>query len=373
MTDNLKSLGCAVVVPTYNNGRTVGDVIKQLLDYTHDIIVVNDGCTDNTAEVLASFGDRIKVIVHPANKGKGVALLDGLRKAKQDGFTYAITIDSDGQHYPSDIPVFIDAIVKEPDSLLVGGRNLFAEGMPTKNTFANRFSNMWYRIVTGISLFDTQSGFRLYPLKKMNLDNRHYTKGYEFELEALVFSAWEGINVRNVPIRVLYQGEGERVSHFKPFRDFTRISIVNTCFVSYCVFWKWPKDFVNKYLINVEDSNLKVALAIAIGVFCGIIPIWGFQLVAALGIAGIFGLSKTIAGIASNISIPPVAPLIVGGSWWIGHRVMEGWLSADTAIAVKFGGWAVEYVAGSVILALGASVISFLLSLAIMRLFGRKK
>nr|MCR5004108.1 glycosyltransferase family 2 protein [Bacteroidales bacterium] len=253
MTDNLKSLGCAVVVPTYNNGRTVGDVIKQLLDYTHDIIVVNDGCTDNTADVLASFGDKVKVIVHSVNMGKGVALLDGLRKAKQDGFTYAITIDSDGQHYPSDIPVFIEAIVKEPDSLLVGGRNLFAEGMPTKNTFANRFSNMWYRIETGISLFDTQSGYRLYPLKKMNLDNRHYTRGYEFELEALVFSAWEGINVRNVPIRVLYQGEGERVSHFKPFRDFTRISIVNTCFVSYCVFWKWPKDFVNKYLINVED------------------------------------------------------------------------------------------------------------------------
>ena len=374
MKETLASLHCTVIIPTYNNGRTIGDVIRQVLEYTADVIVVDDGCTDNTREILASFGSAVRhVITHPVNMGKGQALLDGLRLARKLGFTYAITIDSDGQHYPSDIPVFIDAIVKEPGSLLVGGRNLFADGMAAKSTFANRFSNMWFRIETGIHLFDTQSGFRLYPLEKMNLDNRHLTGGYEFELETLVFSAWEGINVRNVPIRVLYQSGEDRVSHFKPVRDFARISLVNICFVSCCLFWRWPKQFVSRYIINAEDSNLKVALAIAVGVFCGIIPIWGFQLIAAIGIAGLFGLSKTIAGVASNVSIAPVAPFIVGGSWWIGHRLMDGWLSADSALAVKFGGWAVEYVAGAVVLALAAAALSFLLSLLVMKLAGRKR
>lgn len=374
MKETLSSLNCAVIIPTYNNGRTIRDVISQVLKYTADVIVVDDGCTDDTKEILASFGSTVKhVLTHPENMGKGRALLDGLRLAKSLGFTYAITIDSDGQHYPSDIPVFIDAIVKEPDSLIVGARNLFADGMAAKSTFANRFSNMWFRIETGIHLFDTQSGFRLYPLRKMNLDNRHYTGGYEFELETLVFSAWEGINVKNVPVRVLYQSGEDRVSHFKPVRDFARISLVNTCFVSYCLFWRWPKSFFLKYIINAEDSNLKVALAIAVGVFCGIIPIWGFQLIAAIGIAGLFGLSKTIAGVASNISIPPVAPFIVGGSWWIGHRLMDGWLSRDTALSVKFGGWAVEYVAGAVVLAAAAAVLAFLLSLLCMKLAGRKR
>ena len=81
------------------------------------------------------------------------------------GYKYAITIDSDGQHYPSDLPIFAEAIENEYGTLLVGARNLRAEGMPGKNTFANRFSNFWFRLETGIRLEDTQSGYRAYPLE----------------------------------------------------------------------------------------------------------------------------------------------------------------------------------------------------------------
>ena len=109
---------------------------------------------------------------------------------KKQGFRYAITIDSDGQHFASDIPVLIEAIEKEPDTLLVGARNLASDNMPGKNTFANKFSNFWFTLETGIKLQDTQSGYRLYPIQRMNVDKWYYTAKYEFELEALVFAAW---------------------------------------------------------------------------------------------------------------------------------------------------------------------------------------
>ena len=96
-----------VVMPTYNNGGTLCDVIERVLTYCADVIVVNDGCTDNSAEILASFGERITVVDYGRNRGKGYALKQGFKKAKALGFNYALTIDSDGQHFPEDIPLFM--------------------------------------------------------------------------------------------------------------------------------------------------------------------------------------------------------------------------------------------------------------------------
>jgi hypothetical protein len=99
--------------------------------------------------------------------------------------------------------------------------------MPSRNTFANKFSNFWFRLQTGIPLEDTQSGFRLYPLENINL-SWPITPRYEAELELLVFSAWRGVPVVSVPVRVYYPPEDERVSHFRPFRDFFRITVLNS-------------------------------------------------------------------------------------------------------------------------------------------------
>ena len=125
----------------------------------------------------------------------------------------------------------MEEIEKEPDTLLVGARNLTSDNMPGKNTFANKFSNFWFKLETGVKLQDTQSGYRLYPLHKINVQRFYYTAKYEFELEALVFAVWGGTTVRNIPIHVYYPPQEERVSHFRPFRDFTRISILNTFLV----------------------------------------------------------------------------------------------------------------------------------------------
>src|ERR1700750_3162343 len=124
-----------ILIPTYNNEKTLRRVIDGVLGYTDNIIAVNDGSTDSTAQILAAY-PQITVISLPENKGKGNGLKIGFRKAKELGYHYAITIDSDGQHYPDDIPVFVEALLQEKhDVLLIGNRNMSQDGIPKKSSF----------------------------------------------------------------------------------------------------------------------------------------------------------------------------------------------------------------------------------------------
>ncbi len=220
-----------VLVPTYNNAGTLRNVVSGILNYSADVIVVNDGSTDNTAAILDSFGDAIHIVSYPRNAGKGHALKKGFRKAIELGYEYAITIDSDGQHYPEDIPAFVKAIVEHPGALIVGERNLSNVDINGKSSFANKFSNFWFCVQTGRRLKDTQTGYRAYPLKHLH-GLGLLTSRYEAELELLVFASWNGVRIISIPIRVYYPPQAERVSHFRPALDFTRISILNTilCF-----------------------------------------------------------------------------------------------------------------------------------------------
>lgn len=328
----LKELGIVVIIPTYNNDKTLSAVVEDVQCYAPDVFVVNDGSTDDTVRILGNY-PALEIITHARNKGKGSALKSGLLLAREKGFRYAITLDSDGQHFASDIPLFIEEIEKEPETLLVGARNLEAENMPGKNTFANKFSNFWYKLETGIALQDTQSGYRLYPLDQMG-SMKYYTSKYEFELEAIVFAAWRGVKVKNILIHVYYPPQGERVSHFRPLRDFTRISILNTLLVLIAFLWIWPrnffrqlnwtniKKFFNDCILCSPESNLQLTLAIMLGVFMGIVPVWGYQMLITLFLSRIFRLNTVIAIVAANISIPPMIPFILYGSYATGCIVL---------------------------------------------------
>lgn len=216
-----------VLVPTYNNAGTLRDVLSGVLEYAADVIVVNDGSTDSTREILESFGDAVTVVDYTDNQGKGTALKRGFRKALELGYEYAITIDSDGQHYPEDLPAFVRAVAENEGSLIVGERDLSNVDINGKSSFANKFSNFWFHVQTGIPLRDTQTGYRAYPLRRLR-GLSLLTSRYEAELELLVFSAWHGVDIVSIPIRVYYPPQSERVSHFRPGLDFTRISILNT-------------------------------------------------------------------------------------------------------------------------------------------------
>jgi glycosyltransferase involved in cell wall biosynthesis len=315
-----------VIIPTYNNHKTLNRVVDSVLLYTSNIIVVNDGSTDETSRILEGYSQLTQIHLLK-NIGKGMALRKGFEKAILLGYEYAITIDSDGQHFASDIPKFIETLEKEGDALLIGSRNMMQEGVPKKSSFGNEFSNFWFWFETGNRLEDTQSGFRLYPLK--HIPRNYFTTKFELEIEVIVRSAWKGIPIKNIPIQVLYN-PAERVSHFRPFIDFTRISILNTVLVFIALFYIKPRDFFRKlkkkgikkfFLENIlesNDSNARKSLSIALGVFIGISPFWGFQTVLVLFLAVLFNLNKAISFAFSNISFPPLIPFIIFGSLKMG-------------------------------------------------------
>ena len=224
---------CAVI-PTYNNGGTVADVVRGVISQGLPVIVVDDGSSDDTAQKLEGLS--VTIIRHLRNRGKGRALKTGLEAARRFGFRYALTLDADGQHDPADIPALVAASGKR--TLVVGSRNLTVEGMPAGNTFANRFSNFWFTVQTGRKLPDTQTGFRVYPLEDLP-SLKLLTSRYEAELTLLVFSAWKGLTLVPVPVRVYYPED--RVSHFRPFADFFRISVLNTILCVVALVYGYPR------------------------------------------------------------------------------------------------------------------------------------
>lgn len=234
-----------VIIPTYNNEGTISDVVQRTLNFCESVIVVDDGCTDSTVKILQSFSQSIIVVSNGVNKGKGCALKAGFKKALELGFLYAITLDADGQHYPEDIPMFAAKFAESKGSMLIGTRNLKADNMPSKNTFANKFSNFWFCFQTFHNLKDTQTGYRLYPLKRIG-GLKLLTSRYEAELELLVFTAWRRVDIKMVPINVYYPPAEERVSHFRPLVDFTRISILNVILCIFAIFYGWPMSIIGR-------------------------------------------------------------------------------------------------------------------------------
>lgn len=233
-----------VIIPTYDNGKTVCQVIEDVGKYIRDIIVVDDGSRDETAELLRGLAG-ITVVTHEKNRGKGRALKSGFAKARELGFTHAITLDADGQHFPSDLPAFFRLISEHPQAIIVGSRDLRADGMPSKNTFANKFSNFWFRLYTGIALPDTQTGFRAYPLSRLH-GLHPLTSRYEAELELLIFAAWHNTPLVPLPVRVHYPPESERVTHFRPVADFARITLLNTVLLFVSILYGRPSQALRR-------------------------------------------------------------------------------------------------------------------------------
>lgn len=244
---------CAII-PTYQNAKPLLKVVADVHRVVDTVFVVDDGSNDGTAALLdkATGNERPeKVLTHPKNCGKGAALKTGLTYARQQGFRYAVTVDADGQHRADDIPALLKAVEEEPDALAIGSRGLQHENMPAKSTFANRFSNFWFALQTLQRLPDTQSGLRVYPLRCLH-GLRWMSARYEAELTLLVFSAWAGVKLLPVPVSVYYPPRDQRVTHFRPGRDFTRISVLNTLLCFLMVVYGWPRIFCRQIARGVK-------------------------------------------------------------------------------------------------------------------------
>ena len=265
----LRRRGICVIIPTYNNAGTVGDVVRRTLRQCDDVIVVDDGCTDGTDSILAAI-EGITVVHHTKNAGKGAALRSGFRKAQRMGFRRAITLDADGQHYPEDIPLLLEANIEHPDAIIVGERmNLDSAERSGGSKFANAFSNFWFAVQTLHPMRDTQTGYRLYQLDKLH-GLRFLTSRYEAELELLVFSVWHGVKLVSTPVHVYYPPREERVSHFRPALDFTRISILNTVLCFLAVLYGVPLTTTRWTLTLLR--TLVAAIVFIIGTIGAILP-----------------------------------------------------------------------------------------------------
>lgn len=381
-----KEKKCCVIIPTYNNDQTLEKLLHDVLAYTQQVIVVNDGSTDKTAEILQKF-NQIDVVSYAKNKGKGYALRKGIRHAYEQGFLYAITIDSDGQHFPGDLPKFVKQIDDHPNSIIIGNRNMDQDGIPGKSSFGNRFSNFWFWFETGIKLPDTQSGFRLYPLEPLS-KMKFFTRKFEFEIEVIVRAAWKGIEVTTIPIQVYYAPKETRVSHFRPFRDFSRVSVLNTILVIYALLIVKPFVFVKKLnkknirefyrnqILQNKEPNIKITFAMMLGAFMGVAPVWGYQMMIAFALAHFLKLNKVIVLVVSNISIPPMIPIILWASFKTGGLFIDaGKLNLKYQSDISFDlikDNLIQYIIGSLVFGIILAVVFGLITYILLLIFRKK-
>lgn len=244
-----------LIVATYNHGSRVRKVVVNALPYIADILVVVDGSTDDTLDRLQELP--IKILHFPKNRGKGAALKKGFREAERLGWDYAITMDSDGQHQAEDLPKFIAAIRQNPAAIIVGDRDMTAPDVPGSSKFGKNFTNFWLKVETGITVADGQSGFRAYPVKAVNALRTWFNR-YEFEVEILARAAWADMPITALPIHVDYHPEGQRISHFRPFWDNFRTSLLNTILVTICLphfIQKAGKKMFRKAINSCKTSN----------------------------------------------------------------------------------------------------------------------
>ncbi|MBO4738143.1 MAG: glycosyltransferase family 2 protein [Bacteroidales bacterium] len=234
-----------VLIPVYNSGALIQNVIASLLAKKVNILVVNDGSTDNTENFIKEFLPKIHYISYPINKGKGYALQQGFAEALRLGYRFAITMDADGQHKAEDLIYFAEQFSSTPNAILLGVRNFNQENMSSSSRFANKFSNFWFMLQTALKISDTQTGYRMYPLQQIK--NIHLlTQGYATELELLVKARWRNISIKEVPINVYYPPRNERVSHFRPGKDFLKISLLNTYLCVLAIIYGYPSLLLRK-------------------------------------------------------------------------------------------------------------------------------
>ncbi|MDO5675757.1 MAG: glycosyltransferase family 2 protein [bacterium] len=231
----------ALVIPAYNHGSRLPAVLADAGTLGLPIFVVDDGSSDNTAAVLnrlatlPEYAD-MRILRHRKNLGKGAALRSAFSAALEQGYTWALSMDADGQHRAEDGCNLLARARSAGGRPLVVGVRSGMDGIhvPWTSRAGRGFSNFWVWVCGGPKLADSQSGFRLYPLPE-TLHLSVQASRYQYEVEVLVLARQQGLQVLEAPVEVVYQPKGERISHFRPGRDFLR----NSATFSRLFFRRW--------------------------------------------------------------------------------------------------------------------------------------
>jgi glycosyltransferase involved in cell wall biosynthesis len=322
-----------VVIPVYNQPDCLRDVVSRCLAEHRPILIVDDGSEPPVAPMLE--GLPVELIRHNVNRGKGQALRTAERHLLQRGDTHMITLDADGQHYPEDLPRFLEAIERHPEAMVVGVRDFNQAAVPGASRFGRAFGNFWVRVQTGTRVWDIQSGFRAYPLSVLgHLPCR--AQAYAFEVEIVVRALWGGVKVHEVPVRVHYPKPEQRVSHFNKFYDNLRLGILNT-HLTVRALVPWPHHQVVapdaeasvtmwhplrsiRMLLTERATPRELGFAVALGVFLGAVPLIALHTLAILIAAALLRLNRVAAVAASQLCMPPVVPaLCIEAGYFMRH------------------------------------------------------
>jgi len=214
-----------VLIPSYNPGRTVFETVRAARAVWMPVWVVVDGSTDGTAEQLeamAQADEGLRVLRLAHNSGKGAAVLHALDMAAAEGFTHALTMDSDGQHPAHLIPEFMAASLARPEAMILG-KPVFDASAPLLRVRGRKVSNGWANLETlWAGIGDSLYGFRVYPIAPLRdiMHGQRWMRRFDFDPEAVVRLAWRGVRPLNVsaPVKYLSAEEGG-VSHFNYWRD----------------------------------------------------------------------------------------------------------------------------------------------------------
>lgn len=356
-----KSFFC--VIPVYNNAGTVRDVILRALRQTPHVLVVDDGSTDMDLPAFCRENG-VECLRHERNMGKGAALRTAMDELSRRGVDYMIALDGDGQHYPEDIPLFFP-LMEEEGALIVGCRDFNDPNVPESSRVGRRISNFWMKLETGVDVQDCQSGFRAYPVP-YTVQLKCLTSRYNYETEILTRSAWANLPIRNLPVRSFYQPKGERVSHFDPFRDNLRISLIHAHLVGLRLL-PFPKkkllpgpkfDFsifkpgrFIRYLLTENASPGGLAAAAFVGTLLAVLPLIGCHTVVILYAAAKLHLNKLMSLNIQHLFMPPLTPFLCVET---GYFLLHGTFLTECSVRtlwneIGFRLW--EWLVGSLILA----------------------
>jgi uncharacterized protein (DUF2062 family) len=370
-----------VLIPCYNHAATVAGVARAALAHC-PVIVVDDGSTVPLPEL-----PDCNVLKLERNGGKAAALRAGFRRAAELGFTHAITMDADAQHFAEDLPKFLAVAETQPEAYAVGVRDFRAAGCPTHRRRSNAVSTFWFRVETGVRLPDTQCGFRCYPLALVQRLKIRSSR-YAFELEFMVRASWVGTPIVAVPVKCIYDRQKMEQSHFRPVRDLAHITLMNiglvlqSWFVPESLRAAWSRGEHKTFLTTVHEffsdhahDPWHLSLAVGLGLFFGILPVWGLQTVIALALAHRWRLNMAITLVACNISLPPMVPFLLYAETALGHWLFTGELltiALGEMTMVRAREFVGQWLVGSLVLAVVAAAMGVVVTYVIARLVRRK-
>lgn len=347
MANESSEIRVAIVAPTFNNAGTLADVLRALHTLGLPIIVVNDGSTDGTADVLTNHPiivNAVTVLSHSQNRGKAAAMRIGFDHAHAAGFTHAVTIDTDGQHDPADIPALLAASRLSPNALVVGSRPAAVNGCPAANLAGRKISNLLVRLEGGVAVADSQCGLRVYPLAE-TLAIPARAARFGFETEILIRFGWAQLPVIEVPASCVYDLPGGRVTHFRRGRDTWAAIRMHFRLLNRSL-WPWPPKamaapaasgtlwqrfgrWINpmtawRTLRTNAAERPRFAVALSAGVMIANLPVYGLQSILSLIVARRFRLSPLAVLAGSHASMPPLGPLLIALAIGVGHWLLHG-------------------------------------------------